>query len=99
MPEVSREGDTLSTGHGCTGETVLDIPTQSKVFIENKLVARVGDPTVSHSHNPPLCPDHVANVNVGSSKVIIVNSPVARVGDSTDDGEMTSGSAKVIIGG
>ena len=99
MPEVSREGDTLSTGHGCTGETVLDIPTQYKVFIENKLVARVGDPTVPHSHNPPLCPDHVANVNVGSSKVIIVNSPVARVGDSTDAGEMTTGSAKVIIGG
>lgn len=99
MPAVSREGDTLSTGHGCTGETVLDTPTQTKVYIENKLVARVGDPTIAHSHNPPLCPDHVANVNVGSAKVSIANSAVARVGDSTDAGAMTSGSAKVIIGG
>ena len=90
MPETSREGDSLSTGHGCVGSTVLDTPGQSKVYVENKLVARVGDPP---------CPDHVANVNAGSSKVIVVNSPVARIGDSADAGAMTSGSGKVIIGG
>ena len=36
MPETSREGDSLSTGHGCVGSTVLDTPTQSKVYVENK---------------------------------------------------------------
>lgn len=99
MPAVSRQGDSLSTGHGCTGSTVLDTPGQNKVYIENKLVARVGDPTVPHSHNPPLCPDHVAVVNAGSTKVIIANSAVARIGDSADAGAMTSGSSKVVIGG
>jgi len=79
---------------------VLDTPGQSKVYVENKLVARVGDPTVAHPNPPnPPCPDHVANVNAGSSKVIVVNSPVARIGDSADAGAMTSGSGKVIIGG
>ena len=100
MPETCRHTDTLSTGHICTGTTTLDTPGQSKVFIENLLVARVGDPTVPHPNPPaPPCPDHVANVNAGSSKVIIVNSPVARIGDSADAGAMTSGSAKVICGG
>ena len=100
MPEASREGDSLSTGHGCVGSTVLDTPGQSKVYVENKLVARVGDPTVAHPNPPnPPCPAHVANVNAGSSKVIVVNSPVARIGDSADAGAMTSGSGKVIIGG
>ena len=48
-------------------------------------------PTVAHSI-PIICPDHVANVNAGSSKVIVVNHPVARIGDSADAGAMTSGS-------
>ena len=100
MPAVSRKGDSLSTGHGCVGTTTLNTPGQSTVFANSILVARVGDPTVSHPNPPnPPCPDHVANVNAGSSKVIIVNSAVARVGDSADAGAMTSGSAKVIIGG
>ena len=100
MPETSRQGDSLSTGHGCVGSTVLAAPGQSKVYVQNQLVARVGDPTVAHPNPPnPPCPDHVANVNAGSSKVIVVNSPVARIGDSADAGAMTSGSGKVIIGG
>ena len=79
---------------------MLYTPGQSKVYVQNKLVARVGDPTVAHPNPPnPPCPDHVANVNAGSSKVIVVNSPVARIGDSADAGAMTSGSGKVIIGG
>lgn len=98
MPAACREGDSLSTGHGCTGTTTLDTPGQSKVKIDGKLVARVGDPTVSHPFPPsPPCAPHVAVVNAGSGKVVIVGSPVARVGDSADAGSMISGSGKVNI--
>ena len=31
MPAVSRKGDTLSTGHACTGTTTLNTPGQSTV--------------------------------------------------------------------
>ena len=100
MPAISRQGDSLTTGHICTATTTLDAPGQTTVRANGILIARIGDPTVSHPNPPnPPCPDHVANVNAGSSKVIVVNSPVARVGDSADAGAMTSGSGKVIIGG
>ena len=100
MPAVSRKGDTTTTGHVCVATTTLDTPGQSKVHANGILIARQTDPTVSHINPPfPICPNHVANVNAGSSKVIVVNSPVARVGDSADAGAMTSGSGKVIIGG
>ena len=100
MPEASREGDSLSTGHGCVGSTVLDTPGQSKVYVENKLVARVGDPTVAHPNPPnPPCPDHVALVNAGSPNVRVVGIAVARIGDSADAGNMTSGSVNVFANG
>ena len=100
MPAASRQGDSLSTGHDCVGETTLAAPGQSKVVIEGALAARQGDPTVSHPFPPsPPCAPHVAVVNAGSGKVTIVGSPAARVGDSADAGAMTSGSGKVSIGG
>lgn len=99
MPAASRKGDSLSTGHGCTGSTTLDTPGQGTVFINGILAARQGDPTVTHTVSPPLCPGHVANVNAGSSSVNIEGSPAARVGDSADAGVMTSGSSNVNIGG
>ena len=99
MPAASRQGDSLSTGHGCTGTTTLATPGQSTVYINGILAARQGDPTVSHTTSPPLCPAHVANVNVGSGTVNIVGSPAARVGDSADAGAMTGGSGNVNIGG
>ena len=43
MPAISRKGDSLSTGHICTGTTTLDTPGQSTVFANNILVARIGD--------------------------------------------------------
>lgn len=98
MPAVCREGDSLTTGHDCVGVTTLAAPGQSKVIIDGKLVARVGDPTVSHPFPPsPPCAPHVAVVNSGSGKVTIVGSPVARVGDSADAGAMISGSGKVEV--
>ena len=48
MPAVSRQVDSLSTGHACTGSTVLDTPGQSTVRVTSILDARVSDPTVSH---------------------------------------------------
>ena len=100
MPAVSRKGDILSTGHGCVSTTKLNTPGQSTVFANSILVARIGDPTVSHP-NPPLppCPDHVANVNAGSPNVFVEGLAVARIGDSTDSGAMTSGSGNVFANG
>ena len=100
MPAVSRKGDQLSTGHLCASTTTLDTPQQSTVFANSILVARIGDPTVSHPnpHNTP-CPDHVANVNAGSPNVFVVGIAVARIGDSADAGAMTSGSGNVFANG
>ena len=99
MPAISRKGDSLSTGHICVGTTTLDTPGQSTVRANSILIARVGDPTVAHPNPPaPPCPNHVANVNVGSGTVRVAGSFVARVGDSTDAGAMTSGSSNVNSG-
>jgi len=100
MPEVSRKGDSLSTGHGCAGTTTLDTPGQGTVYANNILIARKGDPTVSHPFPPdPPCAPHVANVNDGSGTVFVVGSEIARNGDSADAGNMTEGSPTVFAGG
>lgn len=99
MPAVCRKGDSLSTGHICSATTTLDTPGQSTVRINGILVARVGDPTVSHPFPPsPPCAPHVANVNAGSSTVRVAGSFIARIGDSADAGAMTSGSSNVFAG-
>ena len=99
MPAVSRQGDSLSTGHICVGTTTLATPGQSTVRANSILIARVGDPTVSHPFPPlPPCAPHVAKVNVGSTTVRVCGLPIARVGDSTDAGQMTKGSSNVFSG-
>ena len=96
MPAIVRKGDTLTTGHACVGTTTLDTPGQSTVFANNILVARIGDPTVSHPNPPvPLCPNHVAPVTAGSPNVFVHGKPIARIGDSTDAGALTTGSGNV----
>ena len=100
MPAVSRKGDSLSTGHICASTTTLDTPGQGTCFANSILIARVSDPTVAHPNPPaPPCPDHVANVNVGSPNVFVEGLAVARIGDSTDSGAMTSGSGNVFANG
>ena len=100
MPAISRKGDTLSTGHACTGTTTLDTPGQGTVFANGILIARIGDPTVSHPAPPiPPCPDHVAFINAGSPNVFVVGIQVGRIGDSADAGQMTSGSPNVFANG
>ena len=100
MPAVSRKGDSLSTGHICTGTTTLDTPGQGTCFANSILIARVTDPTVSHPFPPsPPCAPHVANVNAGSPNVFVEGKAVARITDSADAGEMTSGSGNVFANG
>jgi len=94
MPAVVRIGDSLSTGHGCVDSTILEGANQGTVLANNILVAVVGAPTVPHPV-PPVCADHVANLNAGSPNVFAEGIPVGRIGDSADDGAMTSGSPDV----
>tara|TARA_B000000557_G_C20658491_1_gene393658 strand:- start:65 stop:376 length:312 start_codon:yes stop_codon:yes gene_type:complete len=96
--DIARETDTFDTGHGCTSESTLDTPTQTFVKVEGKLVARLTDPTVSHSHNPPLCPDHVEQVRGSSAVVKVCGLLVGRVDDACDEGKITSGALYVNIG-
>ena len=53
MPKIARKTDSVNTGHGCTATTTLNTPGQSFVTVEGLLVARLGDPTVPHTHSPP----------------------------------------------
>jgi len=99
MPAICRKGDSLSTGHICASTTTLDTPGQSTVRANGILIARVGDPTVSHPFPPaPPCAPHVANVNAGSSTVRVAGKFIARIGDSADSGAMTSGSSNIFAG-
>lgn len=100
MPAVSRVGDSLSTGHGCTGSTTIaSSNTDGSVKADNINIIVVGAPTVSHAFPPnPPCAPHVANLNAGSSSVFIQGIAVGRVGDSADAGAMTSGSPSVYAG-
>ena len=99
MPAICRKGDSLSTGHICASTTTLDTPGQSTVRANGILIARVGDPTISHPFPPaPPCAPHVANVNAGSSTVRVAGKFIARIGDSADSGAMTSGSSNIFAG-
>ena len=98
MPLIARETDTFDTGHGCTSESTLDTPGQSFVKVQGKLVARLGDPTVSHTHDPPLCPSHTEQIRGSSAVVKVCGILVGRVGDACDAGTITSGASFVNIG-
>lgn len=99
MPAVSRQGDSLSTGHICSSTTTLSTPLQSTVRINGILASVVGTPTVAHPYPPsPPCANHVAQLNAGSATVRINSISVGRIGDSADAGAMTSGSANVFAG-
>ena len=100
MPAVSRKGDTTTTGHVCVATTTLNTPGQGTCFANSILIARQSDPTVSHINPPfPICPAHVANVNVGSPNVFVHGKAIARIGDSTDAGALTTGSGNVFANG
>ena len=98
MPKVVRIGDSLSTGHGCTGTTTIASSNQTttNVYADNILVDVVGAPTVSHPFPPdPPCAPHTAQLNAGSPNVYINSIKVGRIGDRADAGAMTTGSPTV----
>ena len=73
MPAVSRQGDSLTTGHICVATTSLTTPGQSTVFANGILVARITDSTVSHLFPPnvPPCGSHTSTVKQGSETVFV----------------------------
>ena len=101
MPAVSREGDSLTTGHICVATTTLATPGQSTVYANGILVARITDSTVSHLFPPnvPPCGSHTSTVKQGSETVFVAGRKCAREGDAADSGAMTSGSGDVFAGG
>ena len=101
MPKIVRIGDTLSTGHGCTGTTTIASSNQSttNVYANSILIDVVGAPTVSHPFPPdPPCAPHVSQLNAGSATVWINGIKIGRIGDSADAGAMTTGSPDVTAG-
>ena len=97
MPAVCRVGDSLSTGHACTGTTTIaSSNTDGTVHAECIDIIVVGAPTVSHPFPPvPICAPHVANLNAGSPTVFVNGIAIGRIGDSADAGAMTSGASTV----
>jgi uncharacterized Zn-binding protein involved in type VI secretion len=95
-----REGDSLTTGHACTGITNLAISLVRTVKANGIVGAVQGTPTVGHPAPPtPICPAHVAALNKGSTNVRIGGIPWGRIGDSADAGAMISGSLNVLVNG
>lgn len=105
MPAVVRDGDSLSTGHGCDGSTTLANPGDNDSVYANSILGAVpGADTVSHlienpAPPPPLCISHTAKLNAGSPNVFINGNPWGRIGDSADKGAMKSGSPNVFANG
>ena len=99
MPAVSRETDTVSTGHACDTITTLDgtnTGTASNVYMNGLSVCCVGDKTVVHNiKSGSSCVPHIEFIKNGSSSVFIGGKAVARIGDSCDAGVITSGSGNV----
>ena len=96
-----REGDPLSTGHGCDSVTTLALSLVRTTRANSIFCAVVGTITVTHlvPPNVPPCGSHAAFLNAGSSNVKIGGIPWGRVGDSADAGAMISGSTNVLVNG
>ena len=95
-----REGDPLSTGHGCDSVTTLALSLVRTTRANSIFCAVQGTITVTHlvPPNVPPCGSHAAFLNTGSPNVKIGGIPWGRVGDSADAGAMTSGSGNVFAG-
>ena len=96
-----REGDPLSTGHGCDSVTTLLTSPNKTTRANSIFCAVVGTITVTHlvPPNVPPCGSHAAFLNAGSPNVSIGGIPWGRVGDSADAGAMISGSVNVLVNG
>jgi len=96
-----REGDALSTGHGCDSVTTLALSLDKTTRANSIFCAVQGTITVTHlvPPNVPPCGSHAAFLNTGSPNVSIGGIPWGRVGDSADAGAMISGSLNVLVNG
>ena len=96
-----REGDPLTTGHGCDSVTTLLLSPNKTTRANSIFCAVVGTITVVHEVPPKVitCATHAAFLNAGSSNVKIGGIPWGRVGDSADAGAMISGSTNVLVNG
>ena len=96
-----REGDPLSTGHGCDSVTTLLTSPNKTTRANSIFCAVVGTITVTHLVPPniPPCGSHAAFLNAGSPNVNIGGIPWGRVDDSADAGALLSGSLNVFVNG
>ena len=96
-----REGDPLTTGHGCDSVTTLLLSPNKTTRANGIFCAVVGTITVVHEVPPKVitCATHAAFLNTGSPNVKIGGIPWGRVGDSADAGAMISGSLNVLVNG
>ena len=96
-----REGDPLTTGHGCDSVTTLLLSPNKTTRANSIFCAVQGTITVTHlvPPNVPPCGSHAAFLNTGSSNVKIGGIPWGRVGDSADSGVMLPGSPNVLVNG
>ena len=94
-----REGDPLTTGHGCDSVTTLLLSPNKTTRANSIFCAVQGTITVTHlvPPNVPPCGSHAAFLNAGSPNVSIGGIPWGRVGDSADAGAMISGSLNVLV--
>jgi len=100
MPAISRVGDALSTGHGCSVASTIDTSNTDGTVKANGInIIVVGAPTVSHTHTGDSCQvSHVVTLSAGSGTVSINGKKVGRVTDAIDAGAMTAGSGNVSAG-
>ena len=98
---VARIGDTISTGHDCTGTGIID-QGSTNVFINGRGAVRVGD---SDTHTEPIpidigfiCVNHTVTVGAASNKVFVNGRGLARVGDTFSGESISSGSHNVFAG-
>jgi hypothetical protein len=109
MTLVARKTDLVNTGHSCDNITQLNT-TQGSVYAENQLIARLGDPTVSHDvptviqtgtdeeGNPifsTVCLPHVGIVKSANGTVYAVNKLVTRINENCDAGTIISSASTV----
>ncbi len=102
MPEVTYQGASVTTGHGCDATTTIAAGS-TDVLMNNgsQRVARKGDALSAHTlPSGTQCVPHPGQViNLGSAKVYVNGQPIARKGDSCDlAGQVTGSNSKVIAG-
>ena len=97
-----REGDPLSTGHGCDSVTTLALSLVRTTRANSIFCAVQGTITVTHlvPPNVPPCPSHAAGIASGSSTVKVNGKGCGRVGDSISGcTSVAAGSSNVFAGG